>query len=171
MTNILNTLLEDQDIETQLLKNYIKQKTNSIFEIVTDIQQCTWGLTTDLEPIVYIEKEFLFKVHSENVKTLFDIIMFDPFYGVIPHEVEEANITIEICRGGIDRVLQKYPRYFMTHSMYQDLKQLSLKDYQIYDNFASPDKISRYEYVAGEAHEIIISPDPSGYNNFIDKHS
>lgn len=126
----------------------------------------SWAVDASLSPYAVITQDFIDQILTLDPE-LQHKTLFDSFYGFFPHEYDEANVTIALCRGKVDSVLAKYPHYEMSPKIYQKLKQTNLSDRDIYNAFSIHDKMTPYTYIGGEAHEIVISANPSAYNKFI----
>lgn len=143
----------------------IKQKGYNV--VLVDNEQPTWILDPQLNPIIeFTRNEFI-----NAVKFLEPVVLhkylYDPFYGVLPHEATEAKVAVELALGRYESVLAAYPWYSFTRgdknifAKYPPMTKDKLKTYTGGDNRL----IDAY---GGIAHEIIISKDKSNYYSWVD---
>lgn len=93
-----------------------------------------------------------------------------PFYGTIPHEIEEAEVTKKLVDGKWDDVKKKYPEHKwkskITKMAMDHQKTMTDEDKNHFH--ATGELKGRHGSLGGEAHEIITSKDRPGYHKFID---
>lgn len=134
----------------------------------------TWHHDHDLKPVIHLDKTEVNHHYKTLSKEKFHKDYHHPFFGVVPHERDEANVTLKLMKGEHKEVHKDYPKYKeskmakhiggtydegvrkkfppRTHEQFKDLSHLW------------PEKFRDYgEYHGGVAHEIITSPDPKGY--------
>jgi len=141
------------------------------FQFLPDIDDAMWMWDSNLTPIVLLNKtiiETVFQQSSDFIEKYFN----DPFLGLFPHEIEEANTTLLLMQFQLDVLKKKYPKFDVEEDSdwSNSIKRLNLKQLsfiEIKQKFALKRNIGNYEFFGGVAHEMIISPDTKKYNDWI----
>ncbi len=107
------------------------------------------------------------KVVRDSEKENFHKIYADPFYGTIPHEIDEAHVAFMLSTGKHEEVLKKY-NYNPTKGDQRTLDLLPLSNSELM-KLRHRQSFGKYEDIAGLAHEIIISNDPISYYKYINE--
>ena len=125
----------------------------------------SWMFDSNLEPYLLLDIDELSKVIKKFTDKELDVYLNDPFVGLFPHEINEAEVTKMLLMGRVGEVLQKYPKYKLTPHYKKLLNDLtpvnSLEQFKNTDTFDF-----KYEPIAGLAHEIIISDNPKEYYKY-----
>ena len=123
----------------------------------------TWKLDSSGNPVVLIDPGYIQRHFERLSKEELDKALFDPFFGLFPHEVLEANISKEIAAGGYLEVLKRYPK----HKPIPVIKQWIINNTPVdLRPFYGKDNWGKYENIGGEAHDIIVSPDRDAYDEY-----
>jgi hypothetical protein len=149
--------------EQELARLVKSRNPNYVFKVGNED---TWAINSQLTPYVIVSPDTI-KIIMQSSPDEREKMLFDSFYGLFPHEYDEAEVTIALCRGKVDQVLKKYPKYKIHPRFYERLKDVYLNDNEIYLSFNENPSIHDNHWIGGEAHEIIISDNPSSYYKFI----
>lgn len=150
---------------TDALRKWLEKESKTKIIIDDNEDQPTWRFGSNLEPVV-IRTIDLTASYNKLTDSEFFKFWFHSFHGLIPHEKEEALVTLSLLRGKYKEIFKKYPKYEILPYIRERLMKLSLTDNEIKTKLANVKNMKEYEWVGGEAHEIIISNNPAKYNKW-----
>lgn len=137
------------------------------FEIRNGLDQASWYLDGNLKPVVLLPSNFVKNAFERLPKEEIQKLFFDPFFGIFPHEINEANLAVALARGNTS-ILTKYPSYKPHGKILERLIAMRATDAEILASFGK-DRVGPLEWIAGEAHHIITASDFSGYHTYTDR--
>lgn len=133
---------------------------------VGEYEHASWFFDPSLTPVVTIPEKLITNAFARYDAAELSKFFSDPFFGIFPHERDEALVTLMLCRGQYDEILRKYPLYRPSPAMLERLKNLDETDEDIFKSF-SESPTGNLEWVGGEAHDIVTSPDFNGYHQYV----
>lgn len=170
--------ITNASLETTATVKDILAKAKVKYKLVSDpdVPDASWELDENLNPIVLLNKTWVNLNKLKLSKAKLDKIFFDKFVGVIPHEIDEATVALQLIYGD-NSYRKKYPkaervrledtplnlRYSISIIRSSDdpkgeLKKIRANKPKIYERLLN--------HFGGTAHDIIISDNPALYDKF-----
>ena len=94
----------------------------------------------------------------------------DPFFGVLPHERNEARLSMMILNHKFDEVKKEFPSFKLDKSMLRVIQRMFPEPVNM-KKFLASDENEREHLLnaaGGIAHELLVSKDPKGYYDWIE---
>lgn len=94
--------------------------------------------------------------------------LLDPFFGLIPHEKNEYQVTLDLARGKLQEVKRRYPRCNYTPFLNQYTRAMAAMNPIKVQSFLKGEMSWPFELLGGIAHEVIISKNSAAYQKYYD---
>ena len=144
------------------------------------MEDSVWHLDNNLKPVIHLSKTMVNHDYKTMSKEDFYKDYHHPFHGVIPHEHDEATVSLRLMKGEHEQVYKQYPKFKESKYSKNAPQHLRGKSIEGETRRQYPPKTdSQFKHMAkhnpklfddyqsnhgGIAHYIITSPDSKGYD-------